>query len=117
MSNRHGMHWIRDDKRQAIYHRDGDACVWCGSRESLTLDHLTPRDRGGTNDADNLVTACHPCNSERQHRPLEEWSTSEQRAEVVRRALFVEIDREEGKRRVAARKAARANAEEQEIAA
>lgn len=27
-----GMNWIRQDKRLAIYLRDGLACVWCGER-------------------------------------------------------------------------------------
>lgn len=74
MSNKNGMNWIRQDKRLAIYLRDGLACVYCGESmeegASLTLDHVCPRERGGSNREDNLVTACHRCNSARQNRPF-----------------------------------------------
>ena len=64
-----GMNWITQSKRLAIYLRDGLACAWCGEGiedgAKLTLDHLTPHSRGGSNGARNLVTACHRCNSSR----------------------------------------------------
>lgn len=67
-----GMNWIRQDKRLAIYLRDGLACAWCGDSvecgAQLTLDHLTPHSKGGTNEATNLVTCCHRCNSTRGNR-------------------------------------------------
>lgn len=64
--------WIRQEKRLAIYLRDRFACVYCerdlsqASPRDLTLDHLTPRSSGGSNDPSNLITACHPCNSKRR---------------------------------------------------
>lgn len=67
-----GMNWIRPVKRLAIYLRDGLACGWCGATVEdgvkLTLDHLKPNSKGGTNDATNLVTCCHRCNSSRGNR-------------------------------------------------
>ena len=62
----YGQHWIRDNKRAAIYSRDGYACVYCGiTSESaerqgirMTLDHVHPRELGGTHNVGNLVTAC-----------------------------------------------------------
>ncbi len=39
----------------------------------MHLDHLTPRARGGTDDASNLVAACASCNSTRRHMPLATW--------------------------------------------
>ncbi len=60
--NRHGMNWIRREKRLALHLRDGLVCVYCGAAGEdggqLTLDHLRPVSKGGTNDASNLVTAC-----------------------------------------------------------
>lgn len=43
------------------------ACGYCGVTETevgstLTIDHFHPVDAGGTDDADNLVYACHACN-------------------------------------------------------
>ena len=70
--NAKGMNWIRQEKRLAVYLRDGLACCWCGAAvedgAQLTLDHCRPRERGGSNEATNLVTACFRCNSARQNR-------------------------------------------------
>jgi len=68
-----GMNWIRPEKRLAIYLRDGLACVWCGATvedDRLTLDHLKPHSHGGSNEATNLVTCCHRCNSSRGNRTV-----------------------------------------------
>lgn len=51
--------------RQNIFKRDGNACQYCGSPKDLTLDHVTPRSKGGKSTWDNLVTACRPCNSKK----------------------------------------------------
>ena len=70
-----GMNWIRQEKRLAIYLRDGLACAYCGATvedgAKLTLDHLTPHSQGGSNEATNLVTACQRCNSSRGDRSVE----------------------------------------------
>lgn len=69
MMSSNGM-WIRPHKRLAVYLRDDMACVYCGAEENLTLDHLRPRTKGGSNSDSNLVTACTGCNSSRQHSPV-----------------------------------------------
>ena len=75
-----GMNWIRKEKRLALYLRDGLACCYCGEGiedgAKLTLDHLTPHSQGGKNSADNLVTACHRCNSSRGNRDWREFSSA-----------------------------------------
>lgn len=48
--------------RRAIFARDGFRCQYCGTTASLTVDHVTPRSRGGASTWDNVVTACAPCN-------------------------------------------------------
>jgi HNH endonuclease len=63
-----GMNWIRQEKRLAIYLRDGLACVYCersitDHNVKLTLDHLEVYRDGGSNEASNLVTCCSYCNS------------------------------------------------------
>lgn len=69
-----GMNWIRKEKRLAIYLRDGMACCYCDrgieDEVRLTLDHVTPYIKGGSNDESNLVTSCHQCNSSRGTRPM-----------------------------------------------
>lgn len=73
--------WIRAEKRLAIYVRDSFRCLYCGADlrhaapADVTLDHLLPRSAGGTNAADNLVTACRSCNSSRGARPWVDYAT------------------------------------------
>lgn len=69
-----GAHWIRDEKRRRIYWRDGMRCVYCGSGHCLTLDHVVARERGGSHEAGNLLTACARCNEKRGTRSLIEFA-------------------------------------------
>lgn len=75
-----GMNWIRPAKRLSIYLRDGLACCYCGvtieDGARLTLDHVTPLSRRGTNKETNLVTACLSCNSSRGNRKVEDFCTA-----------------------------------------
>ena len=74
------MNWIRQEKRLAIYLRDGLACAYCGHSvedgAQLTLDHIRPHSQGGSNREDNLVTACQRCNSSRGTRALHEFAVA-----------------------------------------
>lgn len=50
--------------RRAIFARDGHTCQYCGQpKHPLTLDHVIPRDRGGTTGWENLVCCCTQCNN------------------------------------------------------
>lgn len=75
-----GMNWIRQEKRLAIYLRDGCACAWCGATveqgAKLTLDHVVVHSKTGNNDATNLVTACHRCNTSRGTRRAAKFAVS-----------------------------------------
>lgn len=77
MTNPNGSKWIRREKRQRIYDRDSRTCVWrfrgCQGGASLTLDHVLPRELGGSNHESNLVTACVSCNSKRGERSAIEF--------------------------------------------
>ena len=68
------MNWIRKEKRLAIYLRDGLACCYCGcgieDGVKLTLDHIKPHSKGGSNLPKNLITACVHCNSSRGNRTM-----------------------------------------------
>lgn len=52
--------------KQNVFIRDAFMCWYCGAggwrTKNLTIDHLIPVARGGTNAQDNLVTACKRCN-------------------------------------------------------
>lgn len=43
---------------------DNPPCHWCGGK-ATEADHLIEHDQGGTDDLDNLVPSCKPCNSKR----------------------------------------------------
>jgi hypothetical protein len=47
---------------RAVKERDGNACVYCGSTDTLVLDHSIPVLQGGDDAPMNLVTACKSCN-------------------------------------------------------
>lgn len=57
--------------RPNILHRDDYTCQYCGKRgpaSEMTIDHVQPRSRGGTNDWLNVVTACSPCNDRKKSK-------------------------------------------------
>lgn len=57
-----------DDRRHAIFERDGYRCTYCGREfpaAQLTVDHIQPRVKRGDNSPGNLVTACRLCNREK----------------------------------------------------
>lgn len=51
--------------RRNIFLRDENRCQYCGHKfptQQLSLDHVTPRSRGGLTNWDNIVCACLKCN-------------------------------------------------------
>lgn len=52
--------------RFEVLRRDGYTCRYCGAQApdvKLTVDHVIPITLGGGDDARNLITACHDCNT------------------------------------------------------
>lgn len=60
-------------QRREIYDRDGHKCHYCGSQENLSLDHIIPRSKGGSDKSDNLLTCCKSCNSSKGVKSYEEF--------------------------------------------
>lgn len=59
--------------RKNILKRDNHTCQYCGVKGGdLTIDHVIPKDRGGRDTWDNLVTACVKCNNRKGNRTPEE---------------------------------------------
>jgi len=67
-----------------IMERDGKTCVYCGRKEGeysqletsrdglMSIDHVIPESRNGSNEPDNLVVSCLPCNNFKNNRTPEE---------------------------------------------
>ena len=53
-------------------------CAYCGSDKELTIDHIKPRSKGGTDVTKNVVCACHDCNQDKAHTPMEDWYLSQE---------------------------------------
>lgn len=67
--------------RFEIFARDNFTCRYCGSQSDtvpLVIDHITPVCSGGTNDPENLLTACEPCNQGKGGRGLSKAVQTEQ---------------------------------------
>lgn len=67
-------------RKRAVHERDRWTCAYCGwhartssERVKLTIDHVMPKSRGGSNiEPLNLVSACGPCNRRKRDRTPEE---------------------------------------------
>jgi 5-methylcytosine-specific restriction endonuclease McrA len=59
--------------RKNILLRDKQQCQYCAIKSSkLTIDHIIPKERGGYDSWDNLITACQDCNRKKGNRTPEE---------------------------------------------
>ncbi|MEO0375533.1 MAG: HNH endonuclease [Cyanobacteria bacterium P01_A01_bin.17] len=57
--------------RKYVFDRDKHTCKSCGKTgkdAKLTIDHINPLAKAGTNDISNLQTLCASCNSKKKHR-------------------------------------------------
>ena len=69
--------------RRNIFARDGNRCQYCGRRRptsELSLDHITPRSRGGQATWLNMVCCCTECNVKKGGR-----TPREARMKLIRR--------------------------------
>jgi hypothetical protein len=75
------MQWsssIRDYQKSL---EKGNICVYCGTTENITMDHIIPASRAGVDprvkslleSVDNCVPACQKCNSSKGNRDIFEW--------------------------------------------
>ena len=58
-------------KRKKLISKFGKRCFWCHcklSENQLTIDHIIPISKGGSNNLENLLPACFPCNNNRGNK-------------------------------------------------
>ena len=76
---RHYVHvpYVRSKSpsKRNIYRRDDNTCQYCGchlNSKNASIDHVTPRSRGGIHTWNNVVAACKPCNRKKGSRTPED---------------------------------------------
>jgi hypothetical protein len=80
--------WCRADLRLAVYLRDSFRCLGCcadlhgADPRDVTLDHITPKADGGSNEPGNLYTCCRTCNCRRQDTSLKRFYGPETVADI-----------------------------------
>lgn len=88
--------------RNSIREKWEHQCAYCGSKENITLDHIIPQAKGGTDHITNVICACESCNRAKAHTdfygwyPKQEFYTEERfnqieswRTQMVRQELKV----------------------------
>ena len=85
-----GRKQISKKARFEVFKRDKFTCQYCGNFPPavlLQVDHIHPVKLGGSNDMDNLITSCQPCNIGKTATPLSviPQSLAEKSAEVAER--------------------------------
>lgn len=86
------IHSLFDDEKYKI--ANGAKCVYCGSMDNLSVDHIIPRKAGGSDSSDNLVCCCKACNSSKGDRNMMNWFTAKELFPpllVLRRYLKLEF--------------------------
>jgi 5-methylcytosine-specific restriction endonuclease McrA len=53
--------------RRGVLRRDNHQCAYCG-KSANTIDHVTPKSRGGAESWENLVACCFKCNNIKSDR-------------------------------------------------
>jgi 5-methylcytosine-specific restriction endonuclease McrA len=60
--------------REYLLEKWGRKCAYCNAQHvPLTIDHIHPRSRGGSNRVSNLTLACVPCNQRKSNRDVAEF--------------------------------------------
>jgi len=58
------------DKLNRISAKTNGKCGYCGSTEKITIDHMVPRSKGGSDDEKNLIFCCRKCNGMKSTKSL-----------------------------------------------
>ena len=75
--------------RKNVFRRDDHMCQYCLVKTGdLTLDHVTPRSRGGATSWENVVACCRRCNAKKRDRTPEEAAMLLRRRPYAPRFMF-----------------------------
>lgn len=65
------------EELKLLYEKFDNACAYCGSTASLTVDHAVALSKGGSDVLGNLLPACMTCNCSKCDRDIEQWYQSQ----------------------------------------
>lgn len=69
--------WIKENEKP-------NDCIYCGSKQDLTTEHILPRNCGGPDIPDNAIRVCKHCNSSKGKKRLYEWYGLARKDEIPR---------------------------------
>ena len=84
------------EERAAALKRSNGVCACCGKKlttKTMTMDHIIPISRGGTNNAENLIALCEPCNKQKGnvlYMPMGYYMAMQNRNELIQMERHVE---------------------------
>lgn len=61
------------EQLKARFEYHGDRCIYCKSTNRVTVEHMIPLCRGGTNWASNIAPSCYHCNTSKGKRTHKEF--------------------------------------------
>lgn len=67
------IHWSTAIREWVKEHESPNECIYCGSKDNLTTEHILPRVRNGPDITDNAIRVCKSCNSSKGDKRLYEW--------------------------------------------
>lgn len=87
--------------REWVHEKENkDRCIYCGSGEPLTVEHMIPLSRGGPDHSDNAVWVCSRCNMSKGDKRLYEFFSLDERNKLPRisegkylKLLYDELDK------------------------
>jgi len=78
------IHWSTSIREYVEERENQGRCIYCGSKDRLTVDHILPKSRGGPDSPDNAVWVCQKCNRSKGSKRLYEWKGLENKDEYHR---------------------------------
>lgn len=76
--------------KESIKEHWNHECAYCGETENLTLDHLIPKARGGSDKVTNMVCACENCNHSKGQQFWSEWYLNQYFCTIDRLSAIIE---------------------------
>ncbi|MFH1895157.1 MAG: HNH endonuclease [archaeon] len=78
------IEWSTSIREWLKEHEKPNECIYCGSKENLTVEHILPKCCGGPDIANNAIRVCIKCNSSKGGKRLYEWFGTKRKDKIPR---------------------------------